>query len=139
MFYIPVDSLEIAQVVSRSFYELSRPKSAQNPDDVSQYYSSWVEHPETKAVMLEIPDDDLYIHLDADEHIFDQFFQSLVESGVIKEQELIDVQEAIATYKEAQAQIKNLIPNYWKQQAKTREQLQQDGWFGTSLIRGPLR
>lgn len=129
MLYIPTNTLETAQAISKTFYELSRPESVRNGKDVTQYYCSWLVHPITQAVVLQIPDISLYIHSEADETIFDEFIQPLVDSGEIPESEITNTQTLIEVSKGKTVSIIDILPSFWKQQAKTQEQIQKENWF----------
>ncbi|ARV58080.1 hypothetical protein BZZ01_05015 [Nostocales cyanobacterium HT-58-2] len=132
MFYIPITRLENAKGIFQGFYELSRPKSFQNPDDLSQYYCSWILHPKTQSVMLEIPDGTLFIHKNANENIFDKYLSPFVASQKITFLDVTKIKLVIINNKGKNVRVVDNIPNYWKKQSKTREQLQQEGWFSTS-------
>lgn len=129
MLYIPTDTLETAQAISKAFYELSRPESVRNEEDVTQYYCSWLVHPTTQAVILQIPDISLYIHSEANETIFDEFIQPFVDGGEVPESEITDTQTLIETSRGNTVSIVDILPSFWKQQGKTQEQLQKENWF----------
>lgn len=129
MLYVPTNNLETAKLISKSFYELSRPQSVRSPEDTTQYYCAWLIHPQTEVVILEIPDISLYIHSEADKTIFDKFIQRLVANKEISELEITKTQELIDSSRGLSVNIENIIPSFWKEQAKTHEELEKEGWF----------
>lgn len=130
MIYIPVTNLETAISVSEKIYNLSRPTTAKNPDDVSKYCNSWLVHPINNEVVLEFPDvATIPISIEAREDELDGIFEPFVLAGFVPVEEAQIIQEAIMSFKGGVANIVDFIPTFWINLAKTREQLEAEGWF----------
>ena len=129
--YIPISSVSAAKKLSKSFFDLSVPDSEKQNFSISQYLFEWVVHPDTGQVYLELKDQYyLPIHLLANENILDTILNPFILAGKITEIDKINARTAIKESKEKKVDVASFIPAFWLNQAKSREQLKSEGFFG---------
>ena len=113
--------------VSRELWRLSRPDSV-NSKDGTKYYCSVIEHPSNGQVAIG-PIAELHrIHPQADEERFASVIEAAVTSG-----ERSAIKDEIANKKGGKAGLLGMIqasPSL-SPRIKTKEQLEQAGWFPT--------
>lgn len=144
--YLPAASQAIAEALRSKPWQLTRPPSVSG-NDVTQYYTNYVKHPQAEAYYVHFPDgDEIYIHPDADERIMDDVLQPFVAMGLITQQTLDDMAAAIAAHKTGgepdvdpatgeetprgrKMVFTDHIPAVWLAMAKTREELEAMGFF----------
>jgi hypothetical protein len=128
MKYIPVKSEIEAKELSKRLYRLSRPNP--HPDDVTQFLIGWVIHPDTGAVMMEVPDDlDLPISTDCDSKVLSALFPPIVSALSVAVAET-----KIAGSKGKRVLLADILPTFWSEKQQTEEQMGADGWFGEQAV-----
>jgi hypothetical protein len=127
---LSVPSLPYAQSISRELWLLVRPLSVAQ-GEVSQFYTSCLEHPDGSAVAILIPDQSMPIHAEADEIPLAHLIGAAVtaDEEAFIENTISDAKGGTINVLSMIQDIDSLAPNL-----KTREQLEADGWFTTEEI-----
>jgi len=121
MLYISISSLENVKLVSGLLYKLSV-VSTENLS--TQYYCHWLVHPKNNEVVLSLPESTIYIHPDADETILDPL---LTLHSTLKE--IANIHNIINENKANRLSAVDFLPAFYVDNAKTSEDLQNEGWF----------
>lgn len=128
--FVPMDSESVANELSMLIYQLSRPLHIRQPNETTTHYCSWLVHPLTGAVVLELPEEDtMPIHLEADEHILDELLQTHVDLSRIPQSAIALLNTAINANKGSSVVIYDFFPQYWKDRVLTYNDLIFTGWF----------
>jgi hypothetical protein len=128
--FIPITNAATADLLSRRLFELSRPAGVPCEGCVTSHLLQWVTHPETGAVMMEIPEGfDFPVHQIADGETVRPIIQPFVTAGKVPVKEVDDLVALVQTKVEDRVAVWDLIPAFWKGLSKTREELELEGWF----------
>ena len=117
---LTIPSVDYAKAISKFLYALSVPTL----DQVTQYYNGYIIHPNTGKVALGFPDEDIYVHSEADE-------KALVDQvrNAISEEEATQLEQDIIDNKGQRAIPIDFIPQSLKSNLKTYAQMENWGWF----------
>ena len=120
--YLLLNTTDInyAWLLSRALWRITQPSSN---EDTTMYYSTPIEGPD--MVALPIGGDSHRVHPDADLSDLLSYFQNLTT------EERADVQVQFEAARGSRVTIESLLPESWQSAFKTREELEQMGWFAS--------
>jgi hypothetical protein len=142
MLYIPIQPLpgqtqtaeELAKETSRKIYQLST-----TDPGTTQYYCRWIVHPSGQNAVLELPEaDTLPIAITSKQYdILDSLLQPFEDAKLIPAGSVEDmrsrieyrVQQGIESGIPQQINIFDMLPDFWKQQVLSYDDLVKGGWF----------
>ena len=126
--FISVASPERAKELSEKLYALSRPNP--DPQDITKSLINWITHPETGAVMADIPDGiRLPVAVASDPKILATLLQPFVDTGKITAADVKQVETKLTQDKGKSILLTDILPDFWLSQSQTYEQLKEAGWF----------
>lgn len=132
--FIPISSVVVADLLSRRLFELSRPQALECKGCTTTHLLSWIVHPVSGSVMMEIPEGyNMPVHQIADGETVRPIVQPFVTAGKVTKSEVDGLVALVRTKIGERLAVWDIIPNFWKEMNQTREQLVADGWFGNSL------
>jgi hypothetical protein len=131
--YIPIQSPELALHLSTMLFELSRPVTIRQYWEVSNRFCGWVSHPTLNLHYMELSTEFHYIYSEADETLLDSILQPFVELGLIGNQDITNIQQAIISNRGKRISVTDFIPPFWLSLQKTREDLEVMGFFFSAM------
>lgn len=78
---------------------------------------------------MELTDEPHYIYPEADENLLDPILQPFVNLGLISNQDITNMQQAIINSKGSKVDITLFIPPFWLGLEKSRAELETMGFF----------
>jgi hypothetical protein len=120
--YVPTSNLAVALELSNSLWALTRPTNIRDPKDTSYLFGTKT-MADGSIWMVVDTDFTIPVHIDADSSPIIDILQPFVGSNNITAQELSSISNIVASSKGQKLNVWQSFPAYWKNLAKTREQL----------------
>lgn len=118
---------QLAEGLQREFYRISRPPEIKDPNDVTEYLSGWMTHPQTGQLAIVLPDVTITKHNLADASRLIDFLKSVINQtkqtqvrNYWRDNKSIPIQELWEF----------LFPN----QTLTHAEMEAEGWFVTEEV-----
>lgn len=135
MIYVPLLASQ-AEPLSRALYQIQRPTHLRNPRDVSTFYCAWHNYQGSSPsqwdgfAVLELPEDEqVPIHLEAEDDLLVSTLGEFVTQGSLAQQELDGIVAAIQAYAGQRIAISAFVPPSWQPYILTREQAEAIGFL----------
>ena len=125
--YIPVQSPELALILSERLFELSRPVEIRKEWEISNRFCGWVSHPTLPIYYMELSTEPLWIYPEADETLLNSILEPFVQQGLISQADAVLMQQHIVNSRGAFVNVTEFIPTFWLSVQKTREELEAMG------------
>lgn len=123
-------SPEQAEPFSRALCRLMRPTHLRSERDVTDLYCPVHYHESNGWAALELPDTETVpVHIDATGAELMAEMQIFVQKGSLTLQEAQGIGGAVGAMKGAPVRIADFVPPSWQDKVKTREQMDEEGWF----------
>ena len=128
--YIPIQgNAETADRLSRGVYRISQPVGYRPEDYRTTHAFSWLIHPETGAVMLALdPVQTIPCHVAADPS---ELLTIIADETTAEERAMLV--GVLRQFEGRAVPLQYLIPPQSMAKARTREQLEEEGWFATAV------
>jgi hypothetical protein len=128
MICIPISTVENAEFLSRQLYKMTRP--VKDPGDVTEFYCGWHVHPQSRAVVVALPEvETVPVDAAADTTLLDPLLMPFVAQGAISDAGIVAMRQQIADARGTAVNLASLLPAFWAAQAMTRAQAEAAGWF----------
>lgn len=129
MLYIPILSSKAAQL-SQAIFQLSRPPSIRDSNDVSTYYCAWKQHPTRPEVCsLAVPESDtIPIHVVSDGALLNSTLADFVPTE-LTQAEADGLAAAVLANAGQRVNVADLIPASWQPYVMTKKQAIAAGWI----------
>lgn len=122
MIYVMLKT-SLAWEYAKSIYNLSRPPSKRDPNDVSLYFGGGVFDRGDGYSVLVIPNDaSMPVDVAADDKLIKQKMEEMITDGKMSESEKKSVESKIGLKKGQILDVKTLFPASWDAQIYTRQQ-----------------
>lgn len=129
MIYIPIQSPELAEILSQRLFELSRPIEIRKEWEASNEFCGWVSHPTLDLHYMELSTEPLWIYPEANETLLDSILEPFVQQGLITQADVTTMQQHIVNSQGTFVNVTEFIPAFWLSVQKTREELEAMGFF----------
>lgn len=127
--YIITDE-KYAEELNRSFYSLLRPDHLRDANYVTEFYTEVIRHPDTGKVAINLPDiETIPVHQQANTTKIDAILSTMETDGKVTRKESQDAKTAIVANRGRETRVIDMVPTSLKSDAKTKKQLEADGWF----------
>lgn len=115
---------QLAKGLQREFYRISHPPEIKDPNDVTEYLSGWITHPQTGQLAIILPDVTIRKHNLADPSRLIDFLKDVISQA--KQDELVNY------YRDnGSIPIQELWELLFPNQTLTHAEMEAEGWFAT--------
>lgn len=123
-------SPEQAEPFSRALCRLMRPSHLRSERDVTDLYCPIHYHESNGWAALDLPDTETVpVHLEATGAELLAEMQIFTQKGSLTEQEAGGIAMAVGAFVGKPVRIADFVPPSWQDKIKTREQMEEEGWF----------
>lgn len=121
---------ELIDDLNTGIQRLLRPSHLRDEKYITNFYCSKVEHPVTGETALNLPETETVpIHIQADGAELQNILEVFVSDVAISKAEADAIIGAVQVNAGNSVRVADFIPLSWSMNVKTKQELENDGWF----------